>query len=271
MAQEKRYTIGEFAKLTQVTERTLRFYDKKSLLKPSSYNEHGHRLYSNKDILQLQKILTLKYLDYTLEEITEYLDNPELDLKSSLRFQHEALQKKREHLDQVIDTLERVQYILQETDQIEPDYLLMLIYMLQHETKQKEWFMQHFSKSTVDALFMEGRSEERLEFERKSMALISQIKQYGKEGKAPDDPLVQEKCMEVLQLISSIIEPGVVEELAGRIEELEASSDHLFPDFLLLQDEEEFLQQAFGVLDQSKVQDVFKDVANLYGKEEEQE
>ncbi|WP_353961243.1 MerR family transcriptional regulator [Paenibacillus sp. S-12] len=56
------YTVKAFAKLTGVTERTLHFYDRKGLLAPSSYNEHGHRLYSKDDIPTMQKIITLKYL-----------------------------------------------------------------------------------------------------------------------------------------------------------------------------------------------------------------
>ncbi|GIP35088.1 MerR family transcriptional regulator [Paenibacillus sp. J2TS4] len=261
------FTIGEFAKLTGVTERTLRFYDKKSLLKPSGYNEQGHRLYSNKDIVQLQKILTLKYLDYPLEEIAEHLQKPEPDLQSSLAFQYELLLQKREHLDQVIATLGRVQNILHETENVETDYLLMAIYMLQHEEKQKEWLLQRFSKPTVDALFMEGRPEERLEFERKTIALISELKKLGKEGKSADDPVVQEKGTELLNVMISAVEAGALEELVQQID-VEQLADELvlFPDFF--QEDEAFLKQVFENMDESLINRLFQSKGSSAEQEE---
>ncbi|MGI8349664.1 MerR family transcriptional regulator [Niallia circulans] len=84
MSMEKNYSIGEFAKLTGVTERTLRHYDQMELLKPSGYTKHGHRIYNNNSIAQLQKILLLKFLDLSLGEISEYLKQPEQNLAMTL-------------------------------------------------------------------------------------------------------------------------------------------------------------------------------------------
>ena len=50
------YTTGEFARMAHVTIRTIRYYDKKGLLKPSFINESGYRMYSDEDFLKLQKI-----------------------------------------------------------------------------------------------------------------------------------------------------------------------------------------------------------------------
>ena len=63
------YTTGEFARMAHVTIRTIRYYDKKGLLKPSFINESGYRMYSDEDFLKLQKILSLKYLGFSLNEI----------------------------------------------------------------------------------------------------------------------------------------------------------------------------------------------------------
>lgn len=249
MVEKSLYTIGEFAKLTEVTERTLRYYDKKSLLKPSEYNAQGHRMYSDKDIIQLQKILTLKFLDFSLEEIAEQLQHSESDWASSLNLQHELLLKKREHLDKVIDTLERVQNILQETKEMETDYLLMLIYTLQHEEKQKTWFLQRFSQKTVDALFLEDRPEVKFEFERKAMSLISELQKFRREGKSPVDPEVQKKGKELLELILSSVDPAALEELTQQVEDEELLDPILFPDFF--KGEETFLSQVFENLDRS--------------------
>ena len=52
-----------------VTLRTIRYYDKIGLLKPSHILDNGYRQYCNKDLITLQKILALKELGFT--EINE--------------------------------------------------------------------------------------------------------------------------------------------------------------------------------------------------------
>lgn len=44
------WTISEFAHISDITVRTLRYYDKINLLKSSDYTEGGHRLYVKDDL-----------------------------------------------------------------------------------------------------------------------------------------------------------------------------------------------------------------------------
>ena len=60
---EKYYTTGQFAKMAGVTLRTIRYYDKIGLLKPSHILDNGYRQYCNKDLITLQKILSLRVFD----------------------------------------------------------------------------------------------------------------------------------------------------------------------------------------------------------------
>lgn len=112
MSMEKNYSIGEFAKLTGVTVRTLRHYDQMELLKPSGYTEHGHRIYNNNSIAQLQKILILKFLDLSLGEISEYLKQPEQNLAMTLVNQAQMLAEKRKQIETVLQAITRVQSIV---------------------------------------------------------------------------------------------------------------------------------------------------------------
>lgn len=73
-------TVGELAKLMDVTVRTLQYYDKEGLLKPACISEGGHRLYSAKEVVKLHQILSFKYLGFSLEEIKNKLfslDSPQ--------------------------------------------------------------------------------------------------------------------------------------------------------------------------------------------------
>ena len=69
MTKDGYYTSGEFAKKANVTLRTIRYYDRQGILKPSKVADNGYRLYTDADFAKLQKILSLKYLGFSLEEI----------------------------------------------------------------------------------------------------------------------------------------------------------------------------------------------------------
>ena len=92
-------TVGEFAKKSGITMRTLRYYDKIGLLKPSSYNEAGYRLYTKEDFPKLQQILTLKFIGLSLDEIKDILkeDLNDNDFKRSLQIQKKIIKEKIDH------------------------------------------------------------------------------------------------------------------------------------------------------------------------------
>ena len=65
------YSSGEFAKMAHVTLRTIRYYDKQDILKPSFVTDSGARFYTDGDFARLQQILLLKYLGFSLDDIRE--------------------------------------------------------------------------------------------------------------------------------------------------------------------------------------------------------
>ena len=65
--------IGEFSKIFNVTIKTIRFYEKKELLKPYYIDKYsGYRYYNEENIKQMNKILYLKKLGFSLDEIKSY-------------------------------------------------------------------------------------------------------------------------------------------------------------------------------------------------------
>ena len=81
---EKLYSTGEFAKIAGVTLRTIRYYDKIGLLKPTKVLNNGYRRYCNSDLITLQKIVSLKQLGFSLEEIYPLIqDNDKNSFKKS--------------------------------------------------------------------------------------------------------------------------------------------------------------------------------------------
>lgn len=66
---DSKISISKLAKSANVSVRTLQYYDKIGLLKPSCFSESKGRLYTENDIALLHQIVTLKSLGLTLEEI----------------------------------------------------------------------------------------------------------------------------------------------------------------------------------------------------------
>ncbi|MDO4465773.1 MAG: MerR family transcriptional regulator [Bacillota bacterium] len=102
----EKYTTGKFAKMANVTERTIRYYDKIGLLKPSSISEKGYRYYSKEDFFKLQKILSLRHLGFSIDEIFPMVANED-NLKDSLELQSTLVEKRILHLQLLQDALKR--------------------------------------------------------------------------------------------------------------------------------------------------------------------
>ncbi|WP_291632833.1 MerR family transcriptional regulator [Clostridium sp.] len=100
--------IGEFAEKAGVTLRTLRYYDKIDLMKPSSYSEAGHRLYSNQDFARLQQILTLKFIGFSLEDIKKIAQSDVTDRNfvKSLEIQKKIMKQRVQHTFMVIKAID---------------------------------------------------------------------------------------------------------------------------------------------------------------------
>ena len=104
---EKKYKTGEFAKLANVTERTLRYYDKIGLLKPSFILSNGYRQYTDSDLLKLQKILSLKYLGFSIEEIFPIMLEDQ-NLIESFKMQIDLIDSRIKSMTNIKDSMESI-------------------------------------------------------------------------------------------------------------------------------------------------------------------
>jgi DNA-binding transcriptional MerR regulator len=101
--------IGEVADRTGVTQRTLRFYEERGLLKPPTRMEGGFRLYSEEDVSRVEQIKRLQnLLGLTLAEIKEMVEAEEVkeELRATYRPDLEVTER-IERLQKRIDVTER--------------------------------------------------------------------------------------------------------------------------------------------------------------------
>ncbi len=93
--------IGEVAQRTGVTQRTLRFYEEKGLLRPPSRMDGGFRLYSEDDVKRVEHIRRLQdLLGISLADIKDMVDADEVlrELRSQYR-PEAAVAEKRNQLE----------------------------------------------------------------------------------------------------------------------------------------------------------------------------
>lgn len=102
------FTSGEFARLAQVSKRLLRYYDEIGLLKPAKTDRFtGYRYYSAEQLPDLNRILALKELGLSLEQIQRVLrDRVSVDEMEGM-----LLLKKAEIEQQLQGELQRIRNI----------------------------------------------------------------------------------------------------------------------------------------------------------------
>ncbi len=70
------YSTGEFARLNGVNKRTLHYYDEIGLFSPEHKGENGYRYYTCMQFEQLELILLLRRIGFSIQEIKTYTQSP---------------------------------------------------------------------------------------------------------------------------------------------------------------------------------------------------
>jgi DNA-binding transcriptional MerR regulator len=89
------FKISEFSRLSQVSMKTLRYYDHIGLLKPAHTDPlNGYRYYTTEQLFRLNRILAFKDLGLTLEQILQALDEqiPPSEVRGMLRLKQAETQ-----------------------------------------------------------------------------------------------------------------------------------------------------------------------------------
>ena len=125
------YTSGQFAKMAKISVRTVRFYDKQNILKPSFVSASGIRYYTDQDFVRLQQILLLKYLGFSLDEIRSMtVDNSDPRfLLDSLQLQQKLVRDRIAQLQLVEKAIEDTAEEIRSHHNIDWEHMLNLIHL----------------------------------------------------------------------------------------------------------------------------------------------
>jgi DNA-binding transcriptional MerR regulator len=122
---EKFIQIGELAKKTRITPRTIKHYEDKGLLKPFKKTRGGFRLYQNDEVKLVERIRQLKKAGFSLKEVKEMKEIDGIveenifekvddnELNKMIKFLQSQLIKTEERLDETIKVKKGLEEIIE--------------------------------------------------------------------------------------------------------------------------------------------------------------
>ncbi|MGK5508538.1 MerR family transcriptional regulator [Brevibacillus formosus] len=144
--KEVKFSIGQVAKMTGSSVPTVRYYDEIGLLSPAEITSGGHRMYTAEEIWRLKLILTLRYLNFGIDEIKRMLAG-DIPVDMAIEWQIEAL-------DIQMRTLASMKSILEQTKQSKDghdslSYMHELIESISADALEREKFILEKMFSSV--------------------------------------------------------------------------------------------------------------------------
>lgn len=105
------YRIGLFSKINKVTVKTLRYYDETGLLKPAFVDEeNGYRYYISEQLPALHKIIALRQIGFSIDEISAILNGRNIAgiFEARKKELQSEIEKNQQQLAQITHYLEKM-------------------------------------------------------------------------------------------------------------------------------------------------------------------
>ncbi len=189
-------TVGEVAKKMGVTVRTLQYYDKEGLLSPSAESEGGRRLYTDKDLVTLHQILSLKSLGFSLDDIKQRLISLETpaDVANALTEQADDIRQKIEQLKASLTAIEQLKTEVLQMQTVNFKKYADIIVNLQMKNDFYS-LIKRFDDDTLDHIRSQFDKESCVDFVDRFDRVSDEIVQLQKENVPPES----EKCQQVAE------------------------------------------------------------------------
>ena len=179
--------IGEVARKMKISVRTLQYYDRDGLLTPSAKSDGGRRLYTDKDLIRLHQILSLKHLGFSLDDIKNRLislDTP-ADVAEALSEQAAAIRRKIETLSVSLGEIEKLRMEVLQMQTVNFKKYADIIVNLQMKN-EFYWLIKHFDDQTLDHIRSRFDQESGLAMIGTFQRLQDEPIQLQQEGISPD-------------------------------------------------------------------------------------
>ncbi|UHA75511.1 MerR family transcriptional regulator [Paenibacillus sp. 481] len=218
------YTIGKVSKETNISIRTLHYYDEIGLLNPS-VNKVGHRIYVTDDMMRLQHITALKKLGFKLAQIKELLGeqgelSAEQRWKDALDMQTDAVYQEIEKLRQLQKLLHVTRHAVEMTGEVRAEDIFRFIKALHVDPEERAIFReQNFTteereiiEQLPDLLDNDERSRRWAKLLREARVLMDEF------NEPPDSPRAQQFAETIVNFAMEVFQDN--EELADKYWEI---------------------------------------------------
>lgn len=186
--KEPSWKVGDIAKRTGITVRTLHHYDRIGLFSPSRVTEAGHRLYTEADVGKLLQIIRLKQLGFRLDEIKSMFGSPDYSVREMLELQMTRLTEEIRMLTELRGQVEDIDRLLQSGGNVSGERLMLAIHLLKmaesrhFRAEQSEEMKRQFK--SVDEWELNARNAE-------GASLLADFRRLYEQGRSTEDPEVQ--------------------------------------------------------------------------------
>ncbi|MET7327544.1 MerR family transcriptional regulator [Nonomuraea sp. NPDC005650] len=202
----RRWTIGELAKASGVTVRTLYHYDEIGLVKPGERTASGHRRYTEADLRRLYRVRALRGLGLSLDEIAAVLSGPEDDLgtlRNLLGAQLAEIEIQSARLGQLKQQISGLMWLMDKSVMPDAEQFMAALEMISvYETYFAQELRDHLAKRRVEL------GDERLTGLRAEwMGLVRETRELLLAGTPVEDPRVQEISAR-WEAMSAALQPG---------------------------------------------------------------
>ncbi len=223
----RRLKVGELARRTGMSVRTLHHYDEIGLLRPSHRTPTGHRLYGAEDLARLQQVTSLRQLGLSLDEVRACLDRPDHSARRVIELHLGRLREQIALQQLLYERLDGLARWLDATggpdgvgstliDELARIVEMMTMVERYYTPEQLEWLKQR----------REAVGEERIrEVEAEWPRLIAEVRAEMERGTDPADPRVQALARRWT---------GLVEEFTGGNPEIGRAARKIYEDQALV-------------------------------------
>ncbi len=235
-------TVGEVAKKMGVTVRALQYYDREGLFSPSCISDGGRRLYSDKDIVKLHQILTLKSLGFSFDEIKNRLisiDTPQKAI-AALTEQSNSIQTQINTLTQSLQAINLLKSEIEQMQSVDFSKYADIIVNLQMGNKYYG-LIKHFDENLLDYCHKKFDKNTGIAFINKFNAVFNKIEQCINSGVAPESEQGQIIAKEFWQLITEFTDGDM--SMLPQLISLEGTQENIDMQNTL----NTFIKPAFGV------------------------
>lgn len=203
--------VGQLARLTGLTTRTLHHYEEIGLLIPSGRSEAGYRLYDRDDVERLQRIVLLRRLGFSLAGIAACLDGTGYELRQIVNLHIEQVREQIASGRRVLDRLQVLSRQLEEGRQVSVDELIQTIeVMTMHE--------KYYSPEQLESLRRRAESygpEQMADFQQQWQEVIDGYRAAMERGLDPCDSSLRPLAEKSKALIEAFTggDPGITSSL----------------------------------------------------------